>query len=383
MASDLTLAVVAGEHSGDTHGGNLVRAFNQLWPSTRWFGAGGRTLASAGVEVLVPMEKLAVVGIGEVVSHLPDLWREMGRLKKALAERKPYAVVLVDFPDFNFRLARTAHDLGIPVVYYITPQVWAWRQGRTEFLKRYVDRALVIFPFEKTFLEERGVEARFVGHPLVDTAKTDSKLGEFLERNGLSPDRKRLALLPGSRSSEVKRNLPPLMDAARRLTAAHDDLDVVIPWAEGLPDALRRAFDAPRVHWLAGQYRDVLGHAHAAAVASGTATLEAALMGVPQIIVYRVKALTYAIGSRLVKLDFVGLPNVVLGREAVPEFIQSDFSGDRIARALEALLVDSDGGKRRAEAIAGEIKNKLGEGNASARAAQELLVFLRERQTAF
>ncbi len=383
MASDLTLAVVAGEHSGDTHGGNLVKAFDRLRPSTRWFGAGGETLSSAGVEILVPMEKLAVVGIGEVVSHLPDLWREMGRLKGALAERRPDAVVLVDFPDFNFRLARTAHDMGIPVVYYITPQVWAWRQRRTEFLKRYVDRALVIFPFEKTFLEERGVEARFVGHPLVDTAKTDSPLEAYLGRNGLSPNNKRLALLPGSRSSEVKRNLPPLMDAARRLTSARDDLDVVIPWAGGLPDALRRAFDAPRVHWLAGQYRDVLGHAHAAAVASGTATLEAALMGIPQIIVYRVKALTYAIGRRLVKLDYVGLPNVVLGREAVHEFIQADFSAHRIADALGTLLVDCDGEKRRAEAIAGEIKNKLGEGNASARAAQELLVFLKERQTAF
>jgi lipid-A-disaccharide synthase len=383
MPSDLTLAIVAGEHSGDAHGGNLVKAFDKLQPAARWFGAGGATLASAGVELLVPMNKLAVVGIGEVISHLPDLWREMAKLKRALADRRPDAIVLVDFPDFNFRLARTAHGMGIPVVYYITPQVWAWRQKRTEFLKRYVDRALVIFPFEKTFLEERGVEARFVGHPLVDTARIDSALAAFLERNGLSSRNRRLALLPGSRTSEVKRNLPPLMDAAGRLTAAHDDIDVLIPWADGLPEDMRRAFDAPRIHWIKGEYLDVLGHAHAAATASGTATLEAAIMGIPQIIVYRVKAVTYAIGRRLVKLPWVGLPNVVLGRMAIQEFIQGDFTGARVAAALDAMLTDSDGSRRRAQAIAGEIRNKLGEGNASARAAQELLIFLKERQTAF
>jgi lipid-A-disaccharide synthase len=173
------------------------------------------------------------------------------------------------------------------------------------------------------------------------------------------------------------------MDAAGRLTAAHDDIDVLIPWADGLPEDMRRAFDAPRIHWIKGEYLDVLGHAHAAATASGTATLEAAIMGIPQIIVYRVKAVTYAIGRRLVKLPWVGLPNVVLGRMAIQEFIQGDFTGARVAAALDAMLTDSDGSRRRAQAIAGEIRNKLGEGNASARAAQELLIFLKERQTAF
>lgn len=376
MGKPFRLAIVAGEHSGDAHGGNLVKAFGKLAPEARWFGAGGPVLSSAGVEILVPMEKLAVVGIVEVVTHLPDLWREMGKLKAALRERRPDALVLVDFPDFNFRLAKFAKGLGISVVYYITPQVWAWRQSRTELLKRFVNRALVIFPFEETFLRGRGVEAVFVGHPLVDTARPDSPLETFLVRHGLDPNAPRVALLPGSRASEVKRNLPALMEAAGLLKARHPAAAIMVPWAEGLPDALRAAFSAAPIRWISGDYRDVLGHAHAAAVASGTATLEAALMGVPQVIVYRLKPLTYAIGKRLVKLDRVGLPNVVLGEGAVPELIQDDFTGARVAAALSGLLENTTAATARAGNIAARIKSALGEGNASSRAAMELLKFL-------
>jgi lipid-A-disaccharide synthase len=375
MGRAYRLAIVAGEHSGDAHGGNLVRAFRELAPGSSWFGAGGPVLADAGAEILVPMEKLAVVGISEVLAHLPDLWREMGRLKAALAERRPDALVLVDFPDFNFRLARYAKGLGIPVVYYITPQVWAWRQGRTEFLKRFVDRALVILPFEEAFLRERGVDAVFVGHPLVDTAQADGPLEAFLARHGLEASTPRVALLPGSRASEVKRNLPALAGAARLLATRRPAPAVFVPWAEGLPDALRGLFrDAP-VRWVSGEYHDVLGYADAAAVASGTATLEAALMGVPQVIVYRLKALSYAIGKRLVKLERVGLPNVVLGEAAVPELIQGDFTAERVAAALSALLADP-ASRGRAQALAGRLQTALGRGHASARAASELLRLL-------
>ena len=333
-------------------------------------------MASAGVELLVPMEKLAVVGIAEVLAHLGDLWRQMGLLKKALSERRPDALVLVDFPDFNFRLARYARKLGIPVVYYITPQVWAWRQGRTEFLKQNVDLALVIFPFEEAFLRQRGVEAHFVGHPLVDTAKPASSLDSFLERHGLAPTSPRVALLPGSRPSEVKRNLPPMMGAARLLAERFPDLAILVPWAGGLPEQLRRPYLDLPVRWIEGEYMDVLGHAHAAAVASGTATLEAALMGVPEVIVYRLKVVTHAIARRMVHLDDVGLPNVVLGRRALPELIQNDFSAGKLADELAEILGDAEGARRRSAGIAEEIRSRLGSGNASARAARELLDFL-------
>lgn len=375
MGRAYRLAIVAGEHSGDAHGGNLVRAFRELAPGSSWFGAGGPVLSGAGAEIVVPMEKLAVVGISEVLAHLPDLWREMGRLKTALRQRRPDALVLVDFPDFNFRLARYAKGLGIPVIYYITPQVWAWRQGRTEFLRRFVDRALVILPFEEAFLRERGVDAVFVGHPLVDTAVTGTPVENFLSRHGLAASTSRVALLPGSRASEVKRNLPALAGAARLLAARHPAPAVFVPWAEGLPDALREPFrDAP-LRWVSGEYHDVLGHADAAAVASGTATLEAALMGVPQVIVYRLKALSYAIGRKLVKLERVGLPNVVLGEAAVPELIQGDFTAERVASALAALL-DDPASRGRARALAERLHTALGRGHASARAASELLKFL-------
>jgi lipid-A-disaccharide synthase len=370
------LAVVAGEHSGDAHGGNLVRAFSRLAPQARWFGAGGPVMTSAGVEVLVPMEKLSVVGISEVLAHLGDIWRQMGLLKKSLTERRPDALVLVDFPDFNFRLAKFARRMGVPVVYYITPQVWAWRQGRTEFLRRFVDRALVIFPFEEDFLRARGVDARFVGHPLVDTAEPPSALDTYLQRHGLAPGALRLALLPGSRASEVKRNLPPMMGAARLLADRFPGLAAMVPWAGGLPDALRRPHQDAPVRWIQGEYAEVLGYAHAAAVASGTATLEAALMGVPQVIVYRLKPLTHAIARRLVHLDNVGLPNVVLGRRAVPELIQDDFEANRLAEALGGILRDPVGARRDSEEVAKQIRSRLGSGGASSRAARELLAFL-------
>lgn len=376
MGKPYCLAIVAGEHSGDTHAGNLARAFATLSPESRWFGAGGPALVSAGLDCLVPSERLAVVGIGEVLTRLPSLWSALGTLKKALAERRPDALVLVDFPDFNFRLARFAKGRGIPVVYYITPQVWAWRQGRTEFLKRFTDLCLVILPFEEGFLGERGVEARFVGHPLADAAFPVTPLASFLERHGLEPSALRVALLPGSRASEVKRNLPPLMEAARILSSRFPNVACMVPWADGLPAELRVPWDGGPVRWVRGEYHDVLGHAHAAAVASGTATLEAALLGVPQVIVYRLNPLTHFVGTRLVKLGRVGLPNIVLGEPAIPELIQSRFTGEAAARELAGLLEHPEVSKTRAEVLARSVRSALGEGGASGRAAQELLGFL-------
>ena len=380
MGDALELAVVAGEASGDAHAGALVRAFAGRLPEARWYGAGGPSLRAAGVEILVPSESLAVVGIGEVLLRLPGLWRALGTLKAALRERRPGALVLVDFPDFNFRLARHAKRLGIPVVYYITPQVWAWRPGRTRFLAANVDLALVLFPFEEEFLKARGVEARFVGHPLVDTARPASSLEEFLTRHGLSPRAPRVALLPGSRPSEVRRNLPALAGAAALLRKTHPEAVPMVPWAHGLPASLRGPFDGGPIRWVEGEYADVLGHAQAAAVASGTATLEAALMGVPQVVVYRVNRLTYQIGRRLVTLPHVALPNVVAGRAAVPELLQGAFTPQAVARALAGFLDSGEQARREAAAMEKEMRKRLGEGGASARAASELQAFLELRR---
>lgn len=376
MGNARNLMVVAGEHSGDRHAAALVRAFGRTGAAASWFGAGGPALAGEGAEILVPMEHLAVVGIGEVLSRLPSLWRDMGLLKEALSARRPDAVVLVDFPDFNFRLARKARALGIPVVYYITPQVWAWRKGRARFLRDAVDLCLVIFPFEETFLRERGVNVRFVGHPLAELAGPPSPRGAFLGRHGLPLDKPVVALLPGSRASEVRRNLPILAEAGSLLAGRRPGISLLVPWAEGLPDSLWEPFAGGPLRRVAGEYLDVLGHADAAAVASGTATLEAALMGVPQVIVYRVKKITYEVGRRLVRIPRVGLPNVVLEREAVPERIQDAFTGPGVCGELERMLADGVQAKDRAAAIAAEVRNKLGEGQASARAARALVEFV-------
>lgn len=380
MAATYKLAIVAGEHSGDTHGGNLCQAFNKTCPGTTWFGAGGPVLTSAGVEIVVPMEKLSVVGIGEVVSRLPDLWRGMGMLKKELKERRPDALLLVDFPDFNFRLARFAHRLGIPVVYYITPQVWAWRRGRTKLLQKFVDRAMVIFPFEEVFLKEHGVKAVFVGHPLVDTAKATSSLDAFLGRHSLDAEKKRIALLPGSRNSEMDRILPTMLKAAELLAADRNDLVFLVPLAGGIEESVRERYAHPLVHWISGEYHDVLGHADAAVVASGTATLEAALMGVPSVIVYKINPVTYAVGKCLVKLPHVGLPNVLLGREAIVELIQGDFTADNTAEKISRLVNSNEEARLKARNTAADVRKRLGEGNASVRAAEALLDFLEKRR---
>jgi lipid-A-disaccharide synthase len=376
MAETFEMAIVAGEASGDAHAGGLVRAFGALQPGARWFGAGGGVCRAAGVEILVPSDRLAVVGIGEVLSRLPDLWRGLATIKRALRRRRPRAVVLVDFPDFNFRVARFAHKLGIKVVYYITPQVWAWRPNRTRFMAKNVDRALVLFPFEEPFLKERGVDALFVGHPLVDTAKPATELARFLGRHSLRPETPRVALLPGSRASEVARNLPVLAAAAAKLATRFPDAAMMTPWAQGLPSTLQRLAAGSPIKFIEGEYGDVLGHAQAAAVASGTASLEAALMGVPEVVIYKVNGLTYAIGKRLVTAPYVALPNVVVGRQAVPELIQEDFTPDAVAKALEGFLVDGEASQHKGAELAIEIRNRLGEGNAYARAANALSEFI-------
>jgi lipid-A-disaccharide synthase len=378
MAEGPTLMVVAGEHSGDRHAAALVRAFARREPGARWFGAGGPELASAGAEILVPLERLAVVGIGEVLGRLPVLLREFRRLKEALRERNPRALVLVDFPDFNFRLARFARSRGVPVVYYITPQVWAWRRGRTRFLRDFTDLCLVIFPFEEAFLRERGVRARFVGHPLAGQTAPPSSREAFLARHRLPAEAPRLALLPGSRSSEVERTLPVLREAARLLESRRPGCLFLVPWAPGLPEALWERHGGPPLLRVQGEYLDVLGHADAAAVASGTATLEAALLGIPQVIVYRVSPLTYLLGKTLVRLPRVGLPNVVLGRDAVPELLQGECTGPRVAEALEGILEGGSEARAAAARLGEEVRKKLGEGLASARAAEVLEAFLGE-----
>jgi len=374
----------AGEASGDTYGAQLIEALKQLAPDARFFGMGGEKMQAAGCELLVHAKDVAVVGLVEVVTHLPHIRRQFKHVVAEAARRKPVAAVLIDFPDFNLRLARELHRLGIPVFYFVSPQLWAWRSGRVKQVQRYVRKMIVIFPFEQEFYREHGVDVMYVGHPLAHTAESALSRQDFAARNGLDAGKQWIALLPGSRKKEVLLNLPEMLTAARFLVG-DGDYEFVLPVASTLSQEWMRGqlsgSEASVAVRLTGDSRLTLKHARAAVVASGTATVEAALAGTPLVVVYRVAPLTWLLGRRLVNLNTFAMPNLILGegRHAVPELIQKDFTAANVARAMRAIIPD---GAPRMQMLSDlrEVGEKLRDsGHAEApamRAAQEILSLL-------
>jgi lipid-A-disaccharide synthase len=346
----------AGEASGDTYGAQLAQALAHQAPNSTFFGMGGEKMRSAGCELLIEAKDVAVVGLVEVVKHLPGIRRRFRHLVKEAARRRPDAAVLIDFPDFNLRLARELHRLGIPVFYFVSPQIWAWRTGRVRQIQKYVRKMIVIFPFEQEFYRRHGVEVSYVGHPLAYVEAPAVTREEFAAQHGLDPRKHWIALLPGSRRREVRMNLPPLLQATT-LLQQNGDFEFVLPVASTLDP-----------QWLAGQWisyriqrrtatpaevtkqntpihlttnaRATLLHARAAVVASGTATVEAALSGTPFVVVYRLAPLTWLLGRRLVKLSTFAMPNLIAGEKIVPELIQNDFTAANVVRELTAIIPD-------------------------------------------
>ena len=320
---------------------------------------GGPRMAAAGVEIVVRSEDMAVMGFTEIVRHLPRIYREFRKLERAIRQRRPTVAVLIDFPEIHFRVAQVFHRLDIPVIYFVSPQLWAWKPRRIRLVQRYVKRMLVIFPFEEKFYRDRGMLAEFVGHPLADLPPPAILLEQFAAENGLDPARTWIALLPGSRLKEIEANLPEMLAAARSLLtpdpastdsarAQRDEAyEFLIPLAPTL-DASQRAVVKRRVEKLGGglpihlvnDARAALFHARASVVASGTATVEAALIGNPFVVVYRVSRLTYAIARRLVKVPHVAMANLIAGKRVVPELIQHDFTAANIVQYLRQLLPD-------------------------------------------
>jgi lipid-A-disaccharide synthase len=365
------LVISAGEASGDMHGAALLAALRQLAsPATvECFGLGGERLRAAGCEIVIDAKDVAVVGLAEVVSHLPRIYREFRRLLEAVDRRRPDAAVLIDVPEFNFRLARQLHRRGIPVIYYISPQLWAWRRGRLKLVRRYVRKMLVIFPFEREFYRRHGVEVEFVGHPLADPVDTGaSGVTRVMER-----DCRQIALLPGSRRREIELNLPAMLAAAVGLHARHPELHFTLPvastirraWLAELIGKLRSSGPAPSPTpfpafplELVADTQTALAGSQAAVVASGTATLEAALAGTPFVMVYRLTALTWLLGRRLVEVPFFCIVNLIAGREVVPELVQRDFTPLNVATRIERLLAD---GPERQQMIEGlrEVRARL------------------------
>ncbi|MGH9475821.1 MAG: lipid-A-disaccharide synthase [Terriglobales bacterium] len=363
----MELMIVAGEASGDAHAAELITELRTRYPRLHFFGCGGERMAAAGCELLVHDRQLAVMGLIEVVRHLPRLRRLLSALKAALCARRPQGLILVDFPDFNLRLAAVAHGVGIPVIYFISPQLWAWRSGRVEQIRHHVQRMICIFPFEEEFYRRHGVEVASVGHPLVERVARAQAMLTASSRPNL------IAVLPGSRQRELEFHLPVLIPALRLLQAAHGS-QFMLPVAPHLsveavrtrlPEDLRAA-----VRLLPpGEMYTALSQARLALVASGTATVETALFEVPMVVFYRLSSLSYWIGRRLVHAPHVAMVNLVAGRAVVPELIQGDFTPAAIAAEADRLLPD---GPDRTAMLTGlaEVRTKLGLPGAIARTAQ-------------
>ena len=366
-----TIFISAGEASGEHYGALLAASIQQQLAAkgekAELIGMGGSRMAAAGVECVVRAEDMAVMGLTEVVLHLPRIYREFKKLKRAIRARRPTLAILIDFPEIHFRLAREFHRLGIPVIYFVSPQLWAWKQHRIKLVLEYVSRMLVIFPFEETWYRNRGVDAEFVGHPLADLPQPGITREQFAVENGLdparTPGRTWIGLLPGSRMKEIEANLPEMLIAARSLAALAPDpaenppladpgsssriYEFLIPLAPTLDAAQRAAVQHLAQNHAAGvtvhlvnDARAALFHARASIVASGTATVEAALIGNPFVVVYRVSPLTYAIARRMVKVPHVAMANLIAGKRVVPELIQHDFTAANIVQQLSPLLPD-------------------------------------------
>ncbi|TFG38214.1 MAG: lipid-A-disaccharide synthase, partial [Syntrophobacterales bacterium] len=338
------IMIVAGEASGDLHGSNLVKAMQSIDSSINFYGVGGEKLKEAGVDIIADSSDMAVVGITEVVSKLGFILEVRRKLKKSIKEDRPDLLILIDYPDFNISLAKTAKKNNVRVFYYISPQVWAWRRKRINDLANCVDRMAVILPFEKEVYDRVDLDVTFVGHPLLDAVKRTRSKEEVFKTYGLKPDRITVAILPGSRESEVTRLLPEMLGAAGILKKKIPSIQFVLPLANTLPIEL--------ISDIAGHYAvdvtivqntsiyDVVGESDMAMVASGTATLEMALLEIPMIIVYKVSPFTYCAGRIFIDVEHIGLVNIIAGKRVVPELIQGDATAEKIAEEMLAILSD-------------------------------------------
>jgi len=362
------LWISAGEASGDIHAASLLAALREREPGLTALGMGGGALAEAGLDVRFPMRLISLVGLTEVLSGLPRILKLLGEVKRTLQAARPRAVILIDCPDFHFRVARIAKKLGIPVYYYVSPQVWAWRSGRVEFLRRFTRRVLCILPFEKDFYAARGMGVDYVGHPLMDQmplAKLDA----------MTPDPNLLGLLPGSRRKEIASLLPEFASAALRLQKELPNLRLALARAPGVDESFLRQFLPPElpvtIYGPEDRYR-MMRESCALLAASGTVTLEAALIGTPTVVAYKLSALTFAIGKAVVQVKYASLANLIMGREIFPELLQDKARAPLFA---ERLLPWLKGGEALAAAradLAG-LRQKVGGPGAAGRAADIIL----------
>jgi lipid-A-disaccharide synthase len=372
--------IMAGEASGDLHGANLVREIRRQDPSIAFYGVGSRNMKNAGVHLLADASQISVVGATEVITHLRPLCRVFNNLKRFLATDRPDLLILIDFPDFNIMLGKKAKKLGIPVLYYISPQVWAWRKGRVKTIAALVKAIIVVFPFEVALYKNAGADVRFVGHPLTDVVKSPYSQEEAKAQFGLAAGKRTIAILPGSRMKEITHLLPDMLRAADILNQRFQDIQFVLPVAPTLSESFIKSFSRNSpvpVTLVDGRVYDVLRASDAALVTSGTATLETGLMAVPMVIAYRVSGLSYLIGRMIVDVDHIGLVNIVAGKRIVTELVQQAATPQNMADAMAVLLADQERYDKMKAELTG-IRAQLGEAGANTRVAAVVLEFLRD-----
>jgi lipid-A-disaccharide synthase len=379
MISGPNILVIAGEASGDRHGARLVAEIRRMLPQAQLQGIGGEAMAAQGVSLLARAEDLAVVGLTEVAGRLPAVIQALREVNQVLREKRPALTILIDFPDFNFLVVRLAKWRGVPVMYYISPQVWAWRRHRVRTIARYVDRMVVIFPFEEEFYRERGVPVTFVGHPLKETLPELPSRDILLQEWGLEPERLTLALLPGSRGSEIERHLPLMLAAAQLVSEALPEVQFILPLASTAPRGLvegmiKEAWEdvpspGPPLKIIPGQAYAALAAAHLAVVASGTVTVEAALAGTPTVIMYRLAPLTFQMAKLLIRVDHIGMANLLAGEGLFPELIQEDCTPASLAREVLRWIREPERLAQLRPGLA-RVMERLGPPGASRRAAE-------------
>ena len=363
------ILVSAGEASSDRYAAMLVEELRRMWPDTRFFGCAGPRMRAAGVEAVIEAESLAVVGLVEVVSHLPRIWRQYRKLAGAVRKTRPQLAILTDSPDFHLRLARRLKTLGVPVMYLVAPQVWAWRKGRIPLMHRTIDHLLCIFPFEEPFFREKGIPADYIGHPLAGQIHPKLDKSEFFRKHRLAPNRQLVTVLPGSRTGEAVRHLPALVDAVERIyrqQATH----FLFPASETTGAAFfQEHIGRAPIQVIEGETWEAIAHADLALAASGTVTIEAALAGTPMVTFYKVNAVSWLLGRLLVRVPFYSMVNLVAERAIVPELMQDRMNAKELAANALWLLQDEAARSRMRQDLAGVARRLAGDGRAMEKAA--------------
>jgi lipid-A-disaccharide synthase len=364
--------IIAGEASADLHGSNLVKAIKRLDENITFTGIGGELMKRAGVDTLFSSSDMAVVGATEAISKIKTIYKASKTIKSILKSRRPDLLILIDYPEFNIHIAHTAKKAKVPVLYFISPQIWAWRKGRVRKIARRVDRMAVILPFEEDFYNKWGMSVDYVGHPIIDGIPSEIKKPEVIDGIYLNKEFPVIGLVPGSREEEVRRMLPPMIKASEILKNKFPDLRCILPLAPTVsPDLIRSIISdcSIRVSLYQGNIYELLSVCHAAMVTSGTATLETALMGVPMVVAYKLSILSYWLGRLLIDVPFISLANLVAGEKVVTELIQKDVTPEKIAEEILVVLEDQ---KARDVMISkmGTMRNRLGGGGATERTAK-------------